>query len=156
MHSTSARRENGLEAEGNADKDSGESSQKVLNLDFSRLQSKSGNATPERITMKNIQKFEDQSKSLWSSSNELEVISPMEVSLKHLNFSTLANKAEDKDKDKDKSDSDNANNASIGEEEKEKHEEEVRINHVSGYETPYLGLKVCSLIVIDNIGQPEH
>ena len=73
-HSTNARRDNGLEADVNVDKDSGESSQKFLQLDFSRLKANAEPEpeTPERITMGNVKKSEEPSKSLWSSSNELE------------------------------------------------------------------------------------
>lgn len=54
IHSTSAKHENGLEGEGAVDKDSGESSQKVLKLDFQRLHSNYENMIPERVTMRNI------------------------------------------------------------------------------------------------------
>lgn len=72
MHSTEAKRENGLESEIPADKDSGESSQKVLKLDFQRLHSGYKNEGPERVTMKNINKSGSQTKGYWSSSNEVE------------------------------------------------------------------------------------
>lgn len=54
MHSTDARRDNGLEGELNMDKDSGESSQKVLKLDFNKLKAGNDVVPLERITMKNV------------------------------------------------------------------------------------------------------
>lgn len=96
-HSASAKRENGLEGDVNADKDSGESSQKVLKLDFQRLHSGYDQNNPERITMKNIKNREEgMTKSYWSSSGEVECISPMNFSLKNLNFSTLVNNQDGK------------------------------------------------------------
>lgn len=142
MHSTEGRRDNGLEADGAVDKDSGESSQKMLNLDFSKLKAKSGNATPERVTMKHVKKSEEPSRSLWSSSNDLDIISPLELSLKHLNFSSLVNNPNDNEK----SNSDNTNNVSLRDDQKSSEEdddeEEKKVVDFSGYETPYLGLKI--------------
>jgi hypothetical protein len=68
-HSESAKRENGLEAANN-DKDSGESSQKVLKLDFQKLKANYEHSQAEG-TMKNVKKSE-KTKSLWSSSNDVD------------------------------------------------------------------------------------
>lgn len=54
MHSASAKRENGLEADGTVDKDSGESSQKVLKLDFKRLHAKFDSSQQVIPGMKNV------------------------------------------------------------------------------------------------------
>lgn len=83
-----------------------------------------------------LNKSDDQTKSLWSSSNDFEVVSPLDFSLKHLNFSSLINKPDENSKFKPKA---NANNISLGDHNDEK---SVRMENFSGYETPYLGMKI--------------
>lgn len=77
------------------------------------------------------------SKSLWSSSNEVECISPVEFSLKNLNFSLLINNPDESKKSR----SGNTTNKHK-EEEKTEDEKSVRMEQVPGYETPYLGMKI--------------
>lgn len=91
--------------------------------------------------MEKVKKSEGQTKSYWSSSNDMELVSPAEFSLRNLNFSTLVNRPEENNK----SESDNANNVSLGEDNKQSDNEmEIRIDsrNASGYETPYLGMKL--------------
>lgn len=74
-------------------------------------------------------------KSYWSSSNDIDCVSPVEFSLRNLNFSTLVNNNDD---GKNKTESDNAHEISLGDDD----EKSVRMEQVSGYETPYLGMKI--------------
>lgn len=83
-----------------------------------------------------LNKSDDQTKSLWSSSNDFDVVSPLDFSLKHLNFSSLVNKPDETTKSRFKA---NANNISLGDHNDEK---SVRMENFSGYETPYLGMKL--------------
>jgi hypothetical protein len=83
-----------------------------------------------------VNKREKFAKSIWSSGNEVDVISPIELSLKNLNFSSLVNKGDDSGK---RSPKENANNLSLGENNDEK---SVRMETFSGYDTPYLGMRV--------------
>jgi hypothetical protein len=133
-HSCNIRRENGLEGDGNVDKDSGEGRDDGLKLDFQRLHSGYNNPQPETRGKKILKKSEERTKSLWSSSNEPECISPIEFSLRNLNFTTLVRN----ENDNVKSDSDNLNDITLGEETDEK---SVKLGN-AGYETPYLGMKV--------------
>ena len=75
-------------ADPSVDKDSGESSQKILRLDFNRLKAGNEENSSHAPIIKGLKKSEEWSKSLWSSS-EPEWISPIEVNLKNLNFNQL-------------------------------------------------------------------
>jgi hypothetical protein len=83
-----------------------------------------------------LNKREKFAKSLWSSGNEIDVVSPIELSLKNLNFTSLVNKGDDSEKHLPK---ENANNISLGEDNDEK---SVRMDTFEGYDTPYLGMKI--------------
>lgn len=153
------KRHNGPEAEASVDKDSGEGSQRVLKLDFSRLRADHESQPSSKSRPMHVKQSEDLSKSLWMSS-EPECVSPIEVNLKNLNFSQLVYKPDGSRHD----DSDNPHNFTLGEDELQPRKQAAspkdksscssvnrecsdeltmaKIGVGTGYDTPYLGMKV--------------